>query len=359
MNTIFFALGTRPEIIKLAPIIRRVQLANLPFSIVHTNQHYDHALDGIFFEELGLPKPDYNLQAAASRHGEMLGLMFPLFENTFTKKRPSVVVVQGDTNSAFAAAFMAKRLGIPVAHVEAGLRSDDWTMPEEMNRVLVDRISDRLYVPTAHQIKRLQQEGIADQHILLTGNPIADAVREHKEQALQTELPPVLASLLLNRFCLLTLHRPALVDHPALLVSLLQKIDAYLASHAMRACFLVHPRTRQKLPASLELSSIVLHEPVGYFAMLHLLQKATLLLTDSGGLQEEAALLHVPCITLRDNTERPETIAAGGNDLVGFDGTKLMTAMRKFLTEPVQWKPLYEIESPSDAIVADLLLHYL
>ena len=352
-----FALGTRPEIIKLAPLIRRAVEAGYPFKLIHTGQHYDHLLDSVFFDELHLSQPDHNLQASASSHGEMIGKMLKGFEKLWTKEKPSVVIVEGDTNSVFAAAFMANRLGIPVAHVEAGLRSDDWTMPEECNRVLTDRLSERLYAPTEVQAERLVTEGMAPDKILVTGNTIADAVAEHSKFALDAEIPSGISSD--KPFALLTLHRPALVDDPKRFVEVLSAIDSSLSNAEIHGVLLAHPRTRGKLDdLSLSLNSIMVHEPVGYLPMLSLMQKAKLIITDSGGLQEEAALLHLPCVTVRENTERPETIVAGGNTLTGFSPEKIDRSIKESIKNDIDWKPLYAVPDPSDTIMKDLITHY-
>jgi UDP-N-acetylglucosamine 2-epimerase (non-hydrolysing) len=351
-----FVLGTRPEIIKLAPIVRRCIDRSIPFQIVHTGQHYDHALDGIFFEELKLPDPSINLKAAAATQGAFFGNLIPALEKLWSQKRPSVVIVQGDTNSAFAGAFIAQRLGIPVAHVEAGLRSDDWTMPEEVNRILIDRIADRLYAPTEYHAQRIISEGINKGRVLVTGNTVSDAVSEHLALAKGAALPsgiPIDAP-----YALLTLHRPALVDDPIRLQKILGVIDMALQKQGITGVFLVHPRTRKNLPGN-AFPSIRLHDPIGYFPMLRLLAGARIVITDSGGLQEETALLHVSCVTIRENTERPETVEAGGNRITGFDAPAIERAITDLTTNKPDWKSLYTVEHPSDTILEDLLAHFV
>ncbi|MBI5155863.1 UDP-N-acetylglucosamine 2-epimerase (non-hydrolyzing) [Candidatus Peregrinibacteria bacterium] len=359
MRHLSIALGTRPEIIKLAPIIRRLRDKKIPLTLIHTNQHYDHILDGVFFEELDLPPPTHHLHAAAGSHGEMFGKMFPAFEKVWTEDRPEAVIVQGDTNSSFAAALIATRLRIPVAHVEAGLRSDDWDMPEEANRVMTDHLANRLYAPTEEHAARLLGEGIAPEKILVTGNTIADAVTEHRVIAKKAALPAALSSYAGTRFALLTLHRPALVDDPVKLRSMLTATDELLVSESMRGVLLTHPRTRKQLgDTPLPLKALAIEEPIGYLPMLKLFQDAAIIITDSGGLQEEAAILQIPCVTVRENTERPETLKAGGNRIVGFDHAALQQAVHDFLHGTINWKPLYSVAHPSDMIVADLLSHF-
>ena len=358
MKKLCFVLGTRPEIIKMAPLLRRVVEQNVPFMLVHTNQHYDHAMDQIFFEELQLPKPDHHLKAAAPSPAQFVANVMQGLENIWKNDAPSVVIVQGDTNTVAAAAFAAEKEGIPVAHVEAGLRSDDRTMPEEINRILADHISARLYAPTAHQVERLEREAIDASRILLTGNTIADAVSEHAAFAETVALPRGLEKLP-KTYALITLHRPALVDHPELLGNALEQITSSLQKANIHGVFLAHPRTKKTLDA-LQFSApeISVHEPVGYLPMLKLLKHAAAVLTDSGGLQEETALLHIPCVTLRTTTERPETLDAGGNILVPPTGNDIAKQITAFLTTMIDWKPLYAVQNPSDTILADLLSHY-
>jgi UDP-N-acetylglucosamine 2-epimerase (non-hydrolysing) len=360
MKSVCFVLGTRPEIIKLAPLIRRARGRGIPFTIIHTGQHYDDALDGVFFRELSLPAPDANLRAAAPSREEMFDAMLSRMERMWTDCRPSVVVVQGDTNSALCGALLAEHMDIPVAHVEAGLRSGDLSMPEEVNRIRMDKGAARLYVPTPEQAEIVRREGIPTDRILVTGNTIADAVNDHKDMARDAELRPPLDELARGRFAIVTLHRPALVDDPAKLADHLRIIDGVFSAEGITGAFLCHPRTRAKLAGQdLSFSSLIVAEPIGYFPMLRLLGSASILVTDSGGLQEEAALLRVPCVTVRENTERPETLRAGGNALVGFDPGKLEAAVKRFLHEPIDWKPLYDVAAPSDAILDDLVARFL
>lgn len=356
MSVLCFVLGTRPEIIKLAPLLRRCVERDVPFRLLHSGQHYDRALDGIFFEELQLPAPHANLAAAAPSQGAFFGRLLPALEEEWTAQRPAAVIVQGDTNSAFAGAFMAQRMGIPVAHVEAGLRSDDWTMPEEVNRVLIDRLADRLYVPTEAQAERVRAEGIPSDRLLVSGNTVADAVREHLPLAAAAALPADMPTD--SPYAIITLHRPALVDHPDRLLAVLGAIDDSLAGAGVKGFFLVHPRTRRSLQDA-GLRAVSLHEPVGYLPMLRLLSAARMVVTDSGGLQEETAILHIPCVTVRENTERPETLEAGGNRLAGLDPAAVAAAVEELSTAAPAWKPLYGVDHPSDLIHDDLVSRYL
>jgi UDP-N-acetylglucosamine 2-epimerase (non-hydrolysing) len=360
MNLLCFALGTRPEIIKLAPLLRRVVHRRLPFLLVHTDQHFDYVMDDVFFEELGLPQPTHHLHAAGRSHGDMLHKMFREYEQLFREIHPAALIVQGDTNSTFASTFAASRHNIPVAHVEAGLRSFDRNMPEEVNRVLTDQIADRLYAPTVEHAERLIMEGVGVEKILVTGNTIVDAVSEYRDRALSTPLPPRILQVIAQPYAVLTFHRPALVDDRKTLLTLLSVVDHALQGQSLRGILLVHPRTRRQLGGERRnFRALLLHDPIGYLQMLRLLQGAKLIITDAGGLQEEAALLHVPCVTVRKNTERPETIYAGGNRVVGFESAAIRQAIIDFTNDAhIVWSSLYGVTNPSDTILADLYSRY-
>lgn len=353
-----FVLGTRPEIIKMAPLLRRCVDQKVDFRLVHTGQHYDPLLDGIFFQELSLPLPTLQLHCAAATHAEFLSNLASELTKAWSAERPSCVIVQGDTNSAYGGAAAAHALGIPVAHVEAGLRSDDLSMPEEVNRIKIDTMAERLYTPTEHQAERARREGIDASRILVTGNTVADAVSEHLAEAHVRPWDAALAPLVSGPYAIITLHRPALVDHPERLLSILHGIHDVLESHGLTAVFPVHPRTRKMITDTSLFDRITMIEPVGYFSMLKLLSGARLLVTDSGGLQEEAAIIRIPCITVRENTERPETVDAGGNRIVGFDVASIRAAADTFLGSKIEWKPVYAVDHPSDVILEDLLSRY-
>lgn len=359
MSTLCFVLGTRPEIIKLAPLLRRCVDWAIPFQLVHTNQHYDYTMDAIFFEELHLPSPTHNLHAADTSAALFTARVLQGLQALWIDEKPSVVLVQGDTNTVAAAAIAAEKCGIPVAHVEAGLRSDDRAMPEEINRILVDHIAARLYAPTMHQVERLHREGIGAERILLVGNTIADAVSEHLLLAEKAILNVALQQLP-ERYAVITLHRPALVDNALLLQTVLQQVDAALALLDMQGIFLVHPRTADKVKAlGITMHRVVLHDPVGYLPMLKVLKHASLVLTDSGGLQEETALLQIPCVTIRSSTERPETCDAGGNILIPPTHSDIGHTIYKFMQKNIAWKPLYTVPDPSDRILKDILSVFL
>ena len=305
-------LGTRPEIIKLSSIIRYCEENKLDYYIIHTNQHYSPELDSIFFQELKLPSPKYNLNTGPGTQGEQLGKMLKGIENVFLKDLPDVAIVQGDTNSVFAGALMASRFGVKLTHVEAGLRSYDRNMPEEINRLMTDAISDYFFCPTEKQKSILVNEGVSSDKILVTGNTVVDAVYWAKEN--ETDILDK-NNLIKRGYCLLTMHRAENVDDKERIKFLLSQIGS-LAEEML--IFPIHPRTKKMIEMySLELpKNIVAIDPVGFLDMITLEKNAKIILTDSGGIQEEACILKIPCITLRTTTERPESIDVGGNMLM-------------------------------------------
>lgn len=333
-----FILGTRPEIIKLSPLIRLAQERALDFSIVHTNQHYTAALDAIFFKELKLPKADFDLKIGSSDHSTQTGKMLIALGRALREIRPDVVYVEGDTNTVLAGALAASKEGIRLAHVEAGLRSYDRSMPEELNRIVADHLSDFLFAPTERQSKILIGEGINQAKIHVTGNTIVDAVMQHKRLAELRPDPLPGFGLPAGRYAMLTMHRPGNVDDPVILQKHLDNLNAVAAE--LPVLFPVHPRTKVMI-GRLKLKlhpQFKLVEPIGYLAMLRLMQHAKFIITDSGGIQEEACILQVPCITIRENTERPETLDVGSNVLVGSDRRRLLAAIQHFAAHRAAWK---------------------
>ncbi len=331
-------LGTRPEIIKLSPVIRECVTRHLDYVLIHTNQHFSPEMDAIFFQELALPAPHYNLGAyRVSGQAGMVGHILTALEPILLAEKPDWVIVQGDTNSVVAGALAASKLGLKIGHVEAGLRSYDRTMPEEINRIVTDHLADHLYCPSATQAEILRHEGIANDKIIVTGNTIVDAVHQNLALATRSVDRSVLPS---TPYMLLTLHRPSNVDTVETLVPLLQALVATAAAQDLPIIFPVHPRTEATLdraePKWCETPYLRLQKPVGYLHMLALEQQAALILTDSGGLQEEACILHVPCVTLRENTERPETIQVGANRLFG-GLTSLASTVKEMLAVPRDW----------------------
>ncbi len=334
---ICFILGTRPEIIKLSPVVRECRRRKIPFFILHTNQHYSADMDSLFFDELGLPRPKYNLGVHESLHGKMVGRMLIGIEEILLKEKPSIVLVQGDTNTVLAGGLAAAKLQIKVGHVEAGLRSYDRTMPEELNRVVVDHLSDLLFCPTKKQKHILLQEGVSKKNIIVTGNTIVDAVLQNIKRAKKDKKYSHYAQ---EKYMLLTMHRPANVDNPVILQRILDVLEELSQKNKMQILFPAHPRTVQamkQLSRGLQGEYIKVLKPVQYLEMLMMVQYAQLILTDSGGLQEEACILHTPCVTLRENTERPETLEVGANLIAGTERNGIFFATKKMMQKPKTW----------------------
>ena len=327
-------VGTRPEIIKMAPVMRECENRNIPYFIIHSNQHYSEEMDSIFFKELELPTPHYNLGVGSGLHSNQTGNILIKMEPILVEEKPDVVLVQGDTNTVLAGALAASKLNIKVGHIEAGLRSYDRMMPEETNRILTDHMSDFLFAVGPNQEKILKHEGIDRDKVFTVGNTVSDSLFQHLEIA--GEKSNILAELGVDagHYFLVTAHRASNVDIPAHLVELLSLFDKLHDKYSQPIVWPIHPRTKAKLaefnitvPHYLKLSP-----PIGYLDFIQLQKNAQLILTDSGGIQEEACLLGVPCITLRENTERPESIEVGANVLVGRDADKALTAADKWLS---------------------------
>jgi UDP-N-acetylglucosamine 2-epimerase (non-hydrolysing) len=317
---ITFVLGTRPEIIKLAPLIRCCDRREIPYSILHTGQHYSDELDTVFFDQLDLPSPDYNLEVGSGRHGQQTAAMLTGIEEIVLEDDPSVVLVQGDTNSVLAGAIALSKLDIPVGHVEAGLRSFDRQMPEETNRVVADHVGDYLFAPTEHSQEYLRNEGIDDERIFVTGNTIVDAVHQHRDLAAEKSTILEDIEFQATEFGLLTAHRAENVDDSERFENLLEGVRCVAATHNLEIIYPIHPRAQDRLD-KFDIAvpdEIRVVDPQDYLDFLQLEANAELILTDSGGVQEEACILGVPCVTLRDNTERPETLEVGANQLAGI-----------------------------------------
>jgi len=340
-------LGTRPEIIKMSPVIRYCRDKKLDFFVIHTNQHYSYEMDKIFFEELDLPDPEYNLEVGSGLHGEQTGKMLTGIEKILIDEKPDVVLVEGDTNTVLSGALAASKLHIKVGHIEAGLRSFDMSMPEEINRIMVDHISDHLFAPTETSRKYLLQEGIQDQKIYVVGNTIADATMQNLSIA--RDMSNILDELKVSpdNFFLLTMHRAENVDNPERLEKMLNGLKLLLDKYKIPIIFPIHPRTMNRIKEfgfenkinSIDSLNIV--EPIGYMDFLVLESEAKLVLTDSGGVQEEACILMTPCVTLRDNTERPETVDAGANVIVGCEFDRIMAGVEKMLDAGRDWMHVF------------------
>lgn len=337
---ICIVVGTRPEIIKMSPVIRECERRALDYFVIHTKQHYSRHLDGIFFEELELPDPDYSLNAGSGTHAEQTSRMLVGIERILMNERPDILLVEGDTNTVLAGALAAVKLNIRVGHVEAGLRSYFRLMPEETNRILVDHCSDMLFVPTRHAERTLKQEGIPKNKISVTGNTIVDAVQQNIAFAGQKSRILETLGLEEGKYFFATLHRAENVDDRQRLASILKALERVCDEYGYPLIFPVHPRTAKavkKIGVGVA-SGIHLLKPVGYLDALRLQLGARLVLTDSGGIQEEACILRVPCVTLRDNTERPETVAAGANMLAGARPQRIMKAVRVMSKRRRTWR---------------------
>jgi len=333
-----FVLGTRPEIIKMSPIIREATTRQYDHIIIHTNQHYSANMDEVFFRELNLAPANYNLDVGSCSHAEQTGKIMMGVEQILLDEKPDVVLVQGDTNSVLGGALAASKLLIDVGHVEAGLRSYSRVMPEETNRVLVDHCSDYLFAPTEKTAEILLGEGIDESKVFIVGNTIVDAVYQNIELARKNS--KILNKLgLAGGYILLTTHRAENTNEPSKLRNIFQGVAAVAEESELPVIYPIHPRVQHlisqeqiKTPASINTI-----EPLGYLDFLMLQDKATLVLTDSGGVQEESCILKTKCLTLRENTERPETIDVGGNFLVGTDPAKILEGYRMMSGKEIDW----------------------
>jgi UDP-N-acetylglucosamine 2-epimerase (non-hydrolysing) len=319
---VLYVVGTRPNLVKTAPVIAAVRrrLPEGSDTIVHTGQHYDRMMSQVFLEELGIPAPDHVLEVGSGSHAQQTARVMERLEPVLLAERPDLVMVPGDVNSTLAAAITASKLLIPIGHIESGLRSFDRTMPEELNRIVADEVSEHLFLHCDEAISNLRAEGIGDERMHFVGNTMIDTLiaLEHRfrndDAAARLGLSP-------GSYLLVTLHRPSLVDGP-LLEETMQRLAAI--SERLPVIFPVHPRTR-KMMEGMETAAAGLRliEPLGYLEFLSLESAAAAVLTDSGGIQEETTYLGIPCFTLRDNTERPVTVRAGTNTLLGLDPARI------------------------------------
>lgn len=331
MSEILCVVGARPNFMKMAPILRGLGAYPeiRPF-LVHTGQHYDAEMSRVFFDELGLPAPDRDLEVGSDTHARQTARIMTAFEPLVTERSPKLVVVVGDVNSTLACSLVAVKMGVPVAHVEAGLRSRDRTMPEEINRLVTDAVSDLLFATSADAVENLRAEGVDAKKIHLVGNPMIDTLKHHLEAA-RTRDTLARFGFATRSYALVTLHRPSNVDRAD---SLLRIFDALRQlSERIPVLFPAHPRTRERMErAGISLPpAIRVTEPLGYLDFLCLMDQARFLVTDSGGIQEETTALGVPCLTLRPNTERPVTITEGTNQLLGEDPAAILPAAKPLI----------------------------
>jgi UDP-N-acetylglucosamine 2-epimerase (non-hydrolysing) len=353
---IAIVVGTRPEIIKMAPIVRACVERSVPFMLLHTGQHYSFEMDGVFFRELELPAPHHNLEVGSGSQAYQIGAIVSGLEPILTRERPEVVLVEGDTNSVLAAGLAAHKLGIRVGHVEAGLRSYDRTMPEEINRILTDHLADHLFAPTAHAKAILLGEGVADGRIHVTGNTVVDEILRQRDRARD---PGLLARFGVDSgaYALATVHRAENVDREERLRGIFAGLTAAGRALGMPVLAALHPRTTTRINAlGLALDGTVRRlPPLGYLEFLGLHAEAALMLTDSGGLQEEACCLRVPCVTLRDNTERPESLEVGASVLAGADPERIVAGARAMVAKPRDWPNPFG-DGRSGPRIVDILL---
>lgn len=345
-------LGTRPEIIKLSPIIKECQKQKVPFFIIHSNQHYSKNMDAIFFEELKLPHPKYNLEIGSCTHGQMTGRMIEKIEEILIKEKPTWVLIQGDTNTVMSGAIAASKLQIKIGHIEAGLRSYDRTMPEEINRIITDHISNALFCPTLKQANIVKKEGINKKKVFITGNTIVDAVLQNIKLLKNY---PKLDHYKKEDYFLLTTHRPSNVDNEKNLSELITTINSISKKYNYPVYFPIHPRTKKQLEIfkiKIDEKQIKLMEPVSYLEMLALEKNAKLIFTDSGGIQEEACIIKTPSLTLRKNTERPETVEVGATILVGHNKYKITSSINKMLNKKRDWKNPFGNGDSSKSIIS-------
>lgn len=323
--------GARPNFIKVGPIIKAIKKEQvdreIKYRLVHTGQHYDKKMSGDFFEELGIPDPEANLAAGGGTQSEQTGAIMIKFEKDLINYRPDVVLVVGDVTSTMACTIVAKKLCIPVVHVEAGIRSGDMTMPEEINRIVTDSICDHFFTTSQLASKNLITGGVSKDRIHFVGNTMVDTLLQNLHRIKEPDLYQS-NKLSQSNYYLLTLHRPANVDDLDKLKDLLDSI--LLGTEESTIVFPVHPRTRQQLKL-LEYSHprLLQIDPLGYLEFIFMIKNAKAIITDSGGITEEATVLNIPCMTLRDSTERPETITLGSNELVGTNPSNLYPFLKK------------------------------
>ena len=336
MTQIDLVVGARPNFMKAAPVLEELRARKPGWNsqLIHTGQHYDERMSDLFFRQLGMPQPDVNLGIGSGTHAVQTARIMMKLEETFTDRRPDLVIVFGDVNSTVAAALVASKMGIPLAHVEAGLRSFDRTMPEEINRVLTDAVSDHLFTTEPSAETNLRREGIPVEKIHFVGNTMIDSLLKHRERALGLGMPTRLG-VVGGRYAVVTLHRPSNVDGADSLRAVMSALGELAGS--VPVIFPVHPRTEGRLrhlglwDRAVSIPGMHLLEPLGYLEFIGLMARAGVVLTDSGGIQEETTILGVPCVTLRNNTERPVTLTQGTNMLAGDDPWRMLAEARRVL----------------------------
>ena len=349
-------LGTRPEIIKLAPIIRECEERKLDYFILHSGQHYSYELDKVFFEELNLPLPKYNLEIGSHIYGKQLNLMINGIENTLKKEMPDIVLVLGDTNTVLAGTLAAHRLGIKIGHIESGLRSYE-IMIEEINRVLAGLHASYHFVPTNLSKDNLLKEGVDESKIFITGNTIVDALLENINIANNKYNILKKFNLEKDNYILVTAHRPESVDNKINLTNILKGLELVYEKFNIPIIFSIHPRTKNRIKEfNLEIPKGVIDiEPQGYLKFIQLMANSRLIITDSGGLQEESCVLKVPCVTIREVTERPESVQVGSNMLAGYDPLKILECSEQMINKNRNWENPFGDGKAGEKIVDTLI----
>lgn len=344
---IVHVVGTRPNFIKIASILNACRkVAQIESILVHTGQHYSQSMDKAFFEDLGIPRPDINLEVGSGSHAQQSADIMKSFEPVLLEHKPDAVLVVGDVNSTVACALVAVKLGIKVIHVEAGLRSFDRTMPEEINRILTDAISDILFITEHSGVDNLKKEGINDSRVHFVGNVMIDTLEFHRKKC-NTSTVLDRMKLKAKEYATVTLHRPSNVDQPKIMKNIIDALAQI--QKEIKVVFPIHPRTQKnlKLMGLLkdldDMPNMLIIDPLGYLDFLKLMSESKIVITDSGGIQEETTILKVPCLTIRENTERPITITKGTNTLVGTDTNRILNGYQESLnttksyTRPKLW----------------------
>jgi len=339
----------------MSPIIRACERRGVDYSIIHTGQHYSYEMDQAFFDQLELPNPSHNLGVGSGSQAEQTGRILIGVESLLVKERPEVVLVQGDTNSDLAGALAASKLGVKVGHVEAGLRSFDRRMPEEINRVITDHISDYLFAPTETARQNLEHEGIAESKIRVTGNTIVDAVNQNLELSRRKSRALKSFNLESGNFFLVTVHRAENVDSEANFSGIINGLKAIRKEYDIPLILPLHPRSlKMAKEFNLDVSGLTVISPIDYLDFLSLEANAKVVLTDSGGVQEESCILGVPCVTLRENTERPETVEVGANRIVGTTVDGIVDGVRDAMSGKKKWRNPF-----GNGNAGDLIMSYL
>jgi UDP-N-acetylglucosamine 2-epimerase (non-hydrolysing) len=360
---IIHVVGTRPNFVKIASVLGACKKVDgIESVLVHTGQHYSDNMSDNFFNDLGIPLPDVNLEVGSGSHAQQTGEIMKRFEPVLLEHKPDAVLVVGDVNSTVACAMVATKLGIKTVHVEAGLRSFDRTMPEEINRILTDAISDVLFVTEPSGVANLKNEGIDEHKIHFVGNVMIDTLELHKKTADKSNIL-VRLNLLPKEFCVVTLHRPSNVDECQALRRILDALVKI--QNEIKVVFPVHPRTLKQFESTGLLTgqgnfpNIMLIEPLGYLDFMKLMSESRMVITDSGGIQEETTVLGIPCLTVRENTERPITITGGTNMLVGTDTDKIILGFRESLSRKKHYSRPHLWDGKASERIVQVLLNVL